>query len=178
MTPPGAFLVIGVGNSDRGDDGLGPLVARRLRGHVADDVAIIERSGDALALIDDWAGREAVILVDAAVSGAVPGSIHRIDLRHDALPAEVALSSTHALGVAEAAGLAEALGLLPKHLIAYAVEAADFTPGAPVSPPVAAALDAVADRVADELRRLARPRRAEPIADTPGNLITESSQHA
>jgi len=27
-------LVVGIGNSDRGDDGVGPAVARRLRGRV------------------------------------------------------------------------------------------------------------------------------------------------
>lgn len=47
-------LLVGIGNPDRGDDGVGPLVARQLLGRVPPNVAIIERTGDALALIEDW----------------------------------------------------------------------------------------------------------------------------
>jgi len=159
------LLVIGVGNPDRGDDGIGPLVARQLRGRVSPDVAIIERSGDALALIDDWAGREAVILVDAAAPGSAPGRVHRIDLLADALPPEVSLSSTHAFGVAEAVGLAHTLGLLPAQVIAYAIEGANFDPGAPVSPLVAAAAGEVVTRVAAELRRLGERRGVSATGD-------------
>lgn len=148
------LLVIGIGNPDRGDDGFGPLVVRQLVGRVPPSVSILERAGDALALIEDWAGRDAVILVDAAAPGAEPGRIHRIDLLEDALPTELSLSSTHAFGVADAIGLARALGLLPGRLVAYAVEGASFDPGAPVSPQVAAAAADVVRRVAAELRHL------------------------
>jgi hydrogenase maturation protease len=148
-------LVVGIGNPDRGDDGIGPLVVRQLIGRVSRDVAIIERSGDALALIDDWEGRDAVILVDAAASGGRPGSIHRIDLLRDTLPPELSLSSTHGFGVAEAVGLADALDLLPAQVIAYAIEGANFDAGAPISPEVAAVTAEVADRVVAELKQLA-----------------------
>jgi hydrogenase maturation protease len=157
MTPSAVarVLVVGVGNPDRGDDGIGPLVVRQLLGRVSPDVAILERSGDALALIDDWEGRDAVILVDAAAPGGTPGSIHRIDLLRDALPPELSLASTHGFGVAEAVGLADALDLLPARVIAYAIEGANFDPGAPISPQVAAVTGEVADRVVAELQLLA-----------------------
>jgi hydrogenase maturation protease len=151
----GGVLVIGIGNPDRGDDGIGPLVARRLKGHVPHGVSILERTGDALALIDDWAGRDAVVLVDASAPAGTPGRVHRIDLRADVLPPDVALSSTHALGVTEAVALADTLGLLPACVIAYAIEGADFTPGAPLSKEVAAVAGTVAARVAAELDDLA-----------------------
>jgi hydrogenase maturation protease len=151
-------LVAGIGNPDRGDDGIGPLVVRRLAKRVPPDiaphVAIVERTGDALALIDDWAGRDAVILVDAAAPGSAPGTIHRIDLLEDALPTDVTLSSTHAFGVADAVGLARTLGLLPRRVIVYAIEGANFDLGAPISRKVAAALNEVVARVANEVRLL------------------------
>jgi hydrogenase maturation protease len=149
------ILVVGIGNPDRGDDGFGPLVVRQLVGRVPPSVSIIERSGDTLALIEDWAGRDAVILVDAAAPDAEPGRVHRIDLLEDALPTGPSLASTHAFGVADAVGLARALGLLPARLVAYAAEGASFDPGAPVSPQVAAAADEVVVRIAAELRHLA-----------------------
>lgn len=154
MTRAERVLIVGVGNPDRGDDGIGPLVVRQLLGRVSRDVLIVERSGDALALIDDWEGRDAVILVDAAAPGGTPGNIHRIDMLRDPLPPEFSKSSTHGFGVAEAVGLADALDLLPPRLIAYAIEGANFDPGAPISPQVAAVTSEVASRVAAELRRM------------------------
>ena len=147
-------LLVGMGNPDRGDDGIGLVVARQLLGRVPPNVAIIERTGDALALIEDWTGRDAVILVDAAAPGTTPGRIHRLDMLNDELPAELSLSSTHAFGVANAVGLARTLGLLPSTMIVYAVEGADFAPGAPLSAKVAAAVGEVVSRLTAELRLL------------------------
>jgi hydrogenase maturation protease len=153
-------LVVGIGNPDRGDDGIGLLVVRQLAGRLPSDLArhvtIVERTGDALALIDDWAGHDAVILVDAAAPDSAPGSIHRIDLLEDELPIDISLSSTHAFGVADAVGLARTLGLLPRHVIVYAIEGATFDHGAPVSRKVAAALNEVVTRIAGELCCLER----------------------
>jgi hydrogenase maturation protease len=148
------LLLVGIGHPDRGDDGIGPLVARRLTGRVSPHVTILQRPGDALGLIDDWAERDAVVLVDAAAPCGTPGRVHRVDLLRDRLPPELSLSSTHAFGVAEAVGLADALGLLPARVIAYAIEAAGFEPGARISGPVAAASGDVEKRVIEELRSL------------------------
>ena len=157
-------LVVGIGNPDRGDDGVGPLVVRqvaeRLPPDLARHVGIIERTGDALALIDDWAGRDAVVLVDASAPVSAAGRVHRIDLLEDRLPDEISLSSTHAFGVAAAVGLARTLGLLPRRVIVYAVEGEQFIPGAPISAAVAAAAAGVASLVADEVAGLLR----EPVA--------------
>ena len=146
-----ALLVIGIGNPDCGDDAIGPIVARLLAGRVGPEAAVVERSGDMLGLIEDWAGRDGVVMVDAAAPATAPGTIHRIDLLRDVLPAGLSRSSTHAFGVADAVGLAGALDCLPARLIVYAVEGGRFDPGATPSPAVAAAAGAVAARVADEL---------------------------
>ena len=147
-------LVVGIGNPDRGDDGIGPLVVRQLAGRVAPSITLIERTGDALALIEDWAGRDAVVLVDAAAAGTAPGRVHRIDLLEEDLPTDLARASTHAFGVADTVGLARTLDLLPASVIVYAVEGANFEPGAALSPEVAAAAEEVVSRIAAELREL------------------------
>lgn len=144
-------LVIGVGNRDRGDDGIGPVVAERLEGRVPASIAIMQRSGDALALIDDWAGRDSVVLVDAAEPRGQPGRVHRIDLLEDELPADLSLSSTHALGISEAVGLARTLGMLPSRFVVYAVEGKSFDLGAVLSPEIMAAVEGVVTRVVAEL---------------------------
>lgn len=147
-------LVVGIGNPDRGDDGIGPLVVRQLAGRVPPSITLIERTGNALALIEDWAGRDAVVLVDAAAPGTAPGRVHRIDLLEEELPTDLARTSTHAFGVADTVGLARTLDLLPASVIVYAVEGANFEPGAALSPEVAAAAGDVVSRIAAELREL------------------------
>jgi len=145
-------LVIGVGNLDRGDDGVGRLVAQRLRGSVPTDVHVEEQDGGAVELIERLRHVDSVFLIDAAVSGAAAGTIHQTDCtKTDAMPAKSAASS-HGLGVAEAVALARMLHGLPRVCMLYAVEGATFAPGAAMSPQVLAAADALVARLARELQ--------------------------
>jgi hydrogenase maturation protease len=144
-------LVVGIGNWDRGDDGFGPAVAHRLMGRMSSAVRILERSGDALAMIEDWDGIPSVIVVDAMAPISEPGQVHRIDLADSPLPIGFAPSSSHAFGVAQTVELARSLGRLPQYLVAYLVEGEQFGTGAPLSPAVAASVEDVAERVLDEL---------------------------
>jgi hydrogenase maturation protease len=127
-------LVVGIGNPDRGDDALGPTVARRLCGRLSAGVSIRELGGDALALIEDWKGFSAAILVDAVAPIAAPGRVQRFDLTNNPLPITIAPPSTHALGLAETVELARSLGRLPPFVVAYLVEAEQFEMGSPLSP--------------------------------------------
>ena len=140
-------LVVGVGNAWRGDDAAGPAVADRLRA-LAPGIVVETLDGDASALLELWSGHEYVVLVDAASSGARPGTLHELSAHDPALPAAALRSSTHAFGVAEAVGLAAALGRLPARLEILAIEGADFSLGAPLSPAVSRTVDALAERLA------------------------------
>ncbi len=154
--PRGRVLVIGIGNADRADDGIGLLVASRVRADFADS-HVVMRTGDMLALIDEWAKSQAVILIDAAAPLSRPGHIRRIDVTVRGLPYELNLcgcTSTHAFGVAETIGLAQALGKLPARFIVYAIEGACFAPGAAMTPAVVAAAETVSQCVLRELRDL------------------------
>jgi hydrogenase maturation protease len=107
-------------------------------------VTAIEHEGDAAALVEAWTGADHVVVVDAAVSGAAPGTVHRFDARAEPLPARSLRSSTHGFGVADAVELARALGRLPPRLDVYAVEAADVGAGSGLSPAVARAVEELA----------------------------------
>jgi hydrogenase maturation protease len=137
-------IVIGVGNAWRGDDGAGLAVARRLRALSPDGVEVREVEGDATALVEAWAGADRVVVVDAAASGAPPGTVRRFDARSGPLPARHLRSSTHAFGVPDAVELARALGRLPGRLDVYAIEGASFTAGDRLSPAVERAVDELA----------------------------------
>lgn len=144
----GDILVIGVGNPDRADDGVGPLVVRQLP--ALPGVRALFRPADGCALIEDWADAGALILVDAASAASHPGRVHRIDLSCQPPPHTLRPSSTHALGVAEAIGLAQVIGCLPGRSVLYAIEGQCFGTGLPMTPEVAAAAPEVARRVAEE----------------------------
>lgn len=146
---PRQTLVIGVGHPDRGDDAVGRVIAERLAGRTPDGVTVIDTDGDAGRLLDLFEGADNVVIVDAAVSGSVPGTIRRIDAAAGALPPVFAMS-THAIGLADAVELARTLDRLPTRCIVYAVEGASFDLGQPLSPEVAAAVDDVVARVLDE----------------------------
>lgn len=148
-------LVIGLGNPDRGDDGVGARVAHQLAGRLPDAVRILTRRGDLLSLIDDWADVEALICIDAAAPQGAPGRIHRIDLTRDALPRDPTATSSHALGLPEAIALARTLGRAPSRILVYAIEGCRFDCGASLTPAVAAAAGIVASRVVEDCARLA-----------------------
>lgn len=147
-------LVIGIGNEYRSDDGVGLVVARKLRAKNLPGVLVTESSGDGAALMEAWEAASAVILIDAASSGAAPGTIYRFDAPTQPLPMGVSFHSTHAFGVAEAIGLAGALEQLPPCLIMYAVEGESFSAGVGLSPEVAEAAQRVVEQVTHEVQRL------------------------
>jgi len=153
QSPPtrggGVLRVIGVGNVERGDDGVGRIVAR-LVGERAAGVRVVEVAGEAGALIEAMRGAERVWLIDAACSGAAVGTIHRIDCADGLVVPEGPVSS-HGFGVAEAIGLARALGTLPAQCVVYAIEGARFDVGDGFSREVQEAAEAVAQCVIREI---------------------------
>jgi len=146
------ILVVGIGTPDHGDDAAGLLVADRIRALTsARNVTVRELVGDQLGLLDLWADAREVYIVDAVCTGAVPGAVYRFDGAQRLTP-QFASASTHALNLADVLGLAAAMDRLPPRLIGYGIEGAHWTLGAPVSPQVIDAVDAVTRRLCRELR--------------------------
>ena len=148
-------LVIGVGNAMGGDDAAGRLVAQKLAG-AKRDFDVMESFGGAADLVTAFEGRAHVLIVDACLSGAGPGTLHHFDACAAALPPFLNAVSSHAIGVGEGIELARALDMLPDICQVIAIEGGDFTTGAPVSKPVA---DAVQTCAFDILSRLGRASR-------------------
>ena len=144
---PAQILVIGIGNEYRNDDGVGLIVARKLRAKNLPGVLVTESSGDGAALMEAWEAARTVILIDAAFSGAEPDTVSRFDVAIQPLPISFSFHSTHAFGVAEAIGLAQALQQLPPSLIVYAIEGKHFSAGTSLSPEVAEVSQKVVEQV-------------------------------
>ncbi len=120
-----AIRIICCGNRDRGDDAVGLLVADRLREL---GIPALIHSGDPLSLMDAWTGADEVIVVDAAVTGAPVGTIHRWNEPPPLTNA--AAASTHGMGLAEAIRLGRQLCRLPSRLCIYGIEGNHFAMGA------------------------------------------------
>ena len=150
----GRAVVIGVGNEFRRDDGAGPAVVARLRGHLPDDVCLLVSDGEPTRLIEAWAGAPVAVIVDAVrAEPAVPGRLHRLVL-HQANATVAPPTSSHGLGLDCAIGLAQALDRMPGMLILHAVEAADVGQGPGLTPAVAAIIDTLATAVRHDLDSL------------------------
>ena len=142
--------MIGVGNETCGDDAAGILVARSVEQELIPAVACLVAPADALSLLGAWDKVPLVVVVDAARSGAAPGTIHAFDARLAPLPALLRPISSHGYGILEVIELARVLGRLPPRLLVFGIEGTRFAPGDPVTAPVAAAVLAVTRRVALE----------------------------
>jgi hydrogenase maturation protease len=153
-------LIVGLGQPDRGDDAVGPEVARAVAARRLPGVVVLERDEPA-DLMDTWAGHGGVLVVDAVRSGAAPGTLRVLDAGRTSGPlspeawAATGRGGTHALGLAAVVELARALGRLPDRVVVVGVEAERFDHGVPLSPAVAAAITPAADAVASALLALA-----------------------
>ena len=144
----GGWLVIGLGNADRGDDGAGAEVVRAL---AAEGIACIVHEGDGLGLIDAWAGYSSVAIVDAVRGGPEPGKFARFDAVSAPLP-RIEGAGVHGVDLAQAIEIARALGRLPRRLVVYAIGASSFVLGEGPAEPVARACAEVRLRIRDDTR--------------------------
>ena len=144
------MLIIGCGNPDRADDAAGLLVARRLREL---GINAYEHSGEMLALIETWNGAPEVVMIDAVVSGAPPGTITVWDVWTAPLPPDRFRCSTHALGLTETIELARVLDRLPPRIFLYGIEGTNFSRGGAVSSEVAEAVELLAEQIAVSWRK-------------------------
>jgi hydrogenase maturation protease len=144
-------LVVGIGNPDRGDDGAGCLVARRLAAMTIPGVRVLEHRSEASSLLPHLEEVARAFLVDASVSGRQAGAIQRFDVSAHALPAIVRTTSSHGIGLGEVIELARMLGRLPGECVVYAIEAGRCEAGMPPTPEVEEAIHKVAARLMSDL---------------------------
>jgi hydrogenase maturation protease len=111
--------IIGIGNRDRGDDGVGLFVAERLREF---GLPAIAYEGDPLALAHLWGPDDHVLLIDAVLTGAPPGTLHFSNASEISL-SRTPPASSHGFDVAQGIELARILGRLPASLRVCGIEA-------------------------------------------------------
>jgi hydrogenase maturation protease len=142
--------VIGVGNRDRGDDGIGPRVAEQVAASGWDGVhtAVLD-SADGTFLLSAWDGTACVYIVDAVMANLTPGTIVRFTGEQLKRGGGIRTLSTHGIGLLEAVEIGRSLGMLPDRLTIYGIAAGTFAPGDRITP----AVESAGRRVMARIRR-------------------------
>lgn len=141
-------MVLALGNDLLCDDGVGFAVVRRLRPSFSEaEVEFVESGESGLALLELIVGYEAVVIVDALVSGVRPaGSVIVMDSSEFC---RVIAPSAHYAGLAEVMDLGHRLGLpMPSRITVVGIEVEDpysFSPS--LTPAVEAAVESAAQVV-------------------------------
>ena len=146
-------LILGIGNSVISDDGVGCKVAQmledRLKGHP--DVTVKETALSGLSLLDEVAGFERLIIIDAIQTrGGKPGSIYKLS-PSDFKTGRMAV--IHDLGLFSALELGRKLEMdMPIEVVIFAIEAKDMvTFSERLSPEVEEAIPKVLEAVVKEV---------------------------
>lgn len=135
------LTVIGCGNSNRSDDGVGVFVAQSLqcyvREHRSDNVRIFDAGTSGVEIMYQARGARQLIIVDAAKTGSEPGAIFKVPGEELAIDAEPALGQhsfrwDHAL----AAGRRIFRDQFPNDVTVYLIESLNLELGLDLTAPV------------------------------------------
>lgn len=121
--------VIGIGNPLASDDAIGVHVAREvLKVRLPNNVEVIEAESSGPSVLESIAGADKVILVDAAVGGSEPGTIHRLSLDM-VQPCRSNVRSLHEINLADLLKVGRLVQpeTFPKEFVIIGIEVADTT---------------------------------------------------
>jgi hydrogenase maturation protease len=119
-------VVIGIGNTLLGDEGVGVHALNKLRLEgLSEDIQLVEGGVGGIALLNYVRGADRVIFIDA-VSGSQPGRAHRLTERDLNTKVKTLLHpmSLHDVGLAEMIKIGQAVypNEMPKEIIIYGIE--------------------------------------------------------
>jgi len=153
---PTTQLVLGLGNTLRGDDGAGAAVIEALdkRADVPADVRLVDGGTPGLETVLILQGCARVIIVDAAAMGLAPGAWARFNREDAKLRGTYGglRGTLHGAGLAEALELGAALGILPGEIIIYGIQPHDVDWSVGLSEEVRRVLPDVCSAIIDDLK--------------------------
>ena len=163
-------LVIGCGNTLRGDDGVGPEIVRRLaRCTLPGHVRCVDAGTSGIDAVLAMRGADRVVVVDASCSGAVAGTIREIEIGPSWTAPAVGLA-VHSIRWDHAVALGRSLlaGGFPRQVTAVLVEGSRFAAGDGLSPEVVEAIAAVVERLAARLSDGSTPQSLDRVSHARG----------
>lgn len=146
--------MLGLGNILLGDEGVGVRVAERLLERYAfpPDVEVLDGGTLGLDLMPYVEVADHLLVIDALDVGAAPGTLARLE--GDEVPAFLSIKiSPHQMGLSDLLSVARLTGAYPQDVVLWGVQPAVIDVGLDLSPVVASQVEALADRVVEEMRR-------------------------
>lgn len=145
-------LILGLGNSLVGDDGVGPRVIQELRARNLPPGVVVAEGGTAgLGLINLLEGYQRAIIVDAVDMDQSPGQIARFTPHEARLNMAQTPLSPHQLGIGDTLALAQTLGMDLPDLVIVGIQPGQMALGEGLSPDVEKAIPHVVRAVLWEL---------------------------
>lgn len=144
-------LVMAVGNLLRQDDGVAETVLRALeQAGVPDGVELFDAGTSAVDLMDVFADRRKLVVIDAVRGGRKAGTLYRFcpeQVAAEALP----MNSLHQVGLLETLKLGALVGCQPEATVVIGIEPEQTGLGIGLSEAVAAAVPRAVELVRAEL---------------------------
>jgi len=151
----GRVCLMGIGNPDRGDDGLGVRLAEAVRAAGYPGVIVAERTPEQWVAEVVRGGWQTVLLLDAVEMGATAGTVVLLDARE--IAARFPQVSTHKLSLGTIARLIEAEGAMRVCLLGVQPQCVGHAAG--LSDPVRTTLEILRTLLVEVL-----PIGTEPLA--------------
>lgn len=149
----GKTVIIGMGNPQLSDDGVGIAVAHAVAERLQPcmNLTVTELHTGGIRLMEAMAGFKRAVVVDAMLSGAAPGTVQRFDPQSFVTTKNT--FSSHDTDFATAYELGRMAGvLLPEQVSFWGIEAREFDLfGERFTAEVAAAVSVAVDRIVAEI---------------------------
>ena len=147
--------VVGLGNAWAGDDAVGLVAAERLQRLAPAGVEALTLEAPDWRMFDGLQAGDSLIVVDGCRDDSPPGTIQRLGIEALAsLP--MGHCSSHGMGLADWLAMVGALGEETGQVSIYAVSVGQTEMGAPLSPAVAQAVEALLPMLQEEIETLPR----------------------
>lgn len=149
------IVVLGVGNILLSDEGVGVWAVERLKSdfRLPPEVEVIDGGTSAMEMLDDLAGADHLIIVDAVRSGQAPATMVRIADRDVPMFFKTKLSP-HQIGLSDVLATLALMGERPRAITVIGIEPVSLDTAMALTPQVQALLPKIVEQLATELRQL------------------------
>ena len=148
-------LVLGLGNILLGDEGVGIRVVERLleRYDFPGEVRVMDGGTLGLDLLPYLEDASRLLVVDAAQARKPPGTLIRLTGNEIPIFLDASKVSPHQEGLQDLLAVATLKGYLPEEVVFWGVQIESLGVGLELNPSLAAQVDALAEKVLEELAR-------------------------
>jgi hydrogenase maturation protease len=160
---PAKTLILGVGNLLLSDEGVGLRVVERLvvMYDLPEEVQALDGGTLGLDLLYYLEGAdglpvENLLIVDAVQMGKEPGTLLRLE--GDEVPSFLSIKiSPHQVGIPDMLFAAKLKDLYPRNVVLWGIQPGTLEVGLDLSPPVAAQVDVLVEKILEELAHWGSP---------------------